>query len=235
MASAPAATCLSSIGRLPGEAVVRRALAQFAAHPAVDLVQPVIHRDDLARFAQVTTGLRVQPPVFGGTTRQASVLAGLEALATSAPGIVLVHDAARPFLSSDLISHAIDAGARGAAVPALMLTDTVKAIDAGGRVIETLDRAKLRTVQTPQAFAYDKLLAAHRKAATAGRSDFPDDAALAEWAGLTVTVFAGEAANVKLTTAEDFMRAQAAENANGLAISAPVRVSTLMCLVRAIM
>jgi 2-C-methyl-D-erythritol 4-phosphate cytidylyltransferase/2-C-methyl-D-erythritol 2,4-cyclodiphosphate synthase len=80
-------------------------------------------------------------------------------------------------------------------------------------VVETLDRAKLRIIQTPQAFRFEPLLAAHRKAAGAGRQDFTDDAALAEWAGMEVTVFAGEDANVKLTTPEDFARAEAREAA----------------------
>ena len=91
----------------------------------------------------------------------------------------------------------------------LPVTDTVKTVDAQDMVTATLDRAHLRTVQTPQAFAYGALLDAHRRAASAGRDDFSDDAALAEWAGLRVAVFAGEKGNVKMTTAEDFSRAEA--------------------------
>jgi 2-C-methyl-D-erythritol 4-phosphate cytidylyltransferase / 2-C-methyl-D-erythritol 2,4-cyclodiphosphate synthase len=78
-------------------------------------------------------------------------------------------------------------------------------------VVDTLDRNRLRAVQTPQAFDFDALLAAHRRAVVAGRDDFTDDAALAEWAGMTVGVFAGESANIKLTTEEDFARVAAAE------------------------
>jgi len=85
----------------------------------------------------------------------------------------------------------------------------VKSVDpAGARVETTLDRTRLRTVQTPQVFLFDRLLAAHRRAAEAGREDFTDDAALAEWAGLDVAVFEGERGNVKLTTAEDVVRAE---------------------------
>jgi len=138
------------------------------------------------------------------------VLAGLEALAPHAPEIVLVHDAARPFVSAGLIGRAIEAARRhGAAVPALPLTDTVKTVDAGGRVTGTLERAALRSVQTPQAFSFAALFAAHRQAAAAGQTAFTDDAALAEWAGLDVHVFDGEAANVKMTTTDDFARAEA--------------------------
>ena len=159
-------------------------------------------------FHGAAAGLPVRSPVNGGATRQASVFAGLEALAAEEPEIVLVHDAARPFASAGLVSRAIAAGRAGAAVPGLPVSDTVKAIDASGRVVETLDRARLRTVQTPQAFGYSALLAAHRKAHAAGRDDFTDDAALAEWAGMVVGVFEGEATNAKLTTAEDFVRAE---------------------------
>src|SRR5205085_8660492 len=175
----------------------------------VDLVQPVIHADDAARFAAATAGLGLAAPVSGAATRQGSVRAGLEALQRSAPQIVLVHDAARPFVSDALVSRAIAAaGAHGAAIPALPVTDTVKLVDAQGLVTATLDRARLRTVQTPQAFAYPALLDAHRRAAAAGREDFPDDAALAEWAGLTVSVFEGERGNMKMTTPDDFLRAE---------------------------
>jgi len=108
------------------------------------------------------------------------------------------------------VSRAIAAAVeRKAAIPSLPVVDTVKMIEPGGTVVETLDRSRLVTVQTPQAFSYPLLVAAHRRAADAGRDDFTDDAALAEWAGIAVSVFAGEQSNVKLTTAEDFARATA--------------------------
>ena len=196
---------------LAGEPVIRPTLAAFLGHPQIAAVQPVIHPDDAAIFRAATAGLeRLLPPVAGGATRQASVRAGLEALRAAAPDLVLIHDAARPFLSSDLISRAIAAAtAHGAAVPAIAVTDTVKVVDERDTVSETLDRSRLRTVQTPQAFAYEVIVALHDCAAAAGRDDFTDDAALAEWAGRAVNVFAGEADNVKLTTNEDFARAEA--------------------------
>src|ERR1043166_1262091 len=195
---------------LNGAPIVRDSLRAFAAHPQIDLVQPVIHADDADRFAAATEGLALAPPVSGAATRQGSVRAGLEALEARAPRIVLVHDAARPFVSDALVSRAIAAAnAHGAAIPALPVTDTVKLVDAQGIVTATLDRSHLRTVQTPQAFAFPALLDAHRPAAAAGREDFSDDAALAEWAGLKVAVFDGERGNVKMTTADDFTRAEA--------------------------
>jgi 2-C-methyl-D-erythritol 4-phosphate cytidylyltransferase/2-C-methyl-D-erythritol 2,4-cyclodiphosphate synthase len=191
-----------------GEIMLDRALSTLAEHPAVGAVQPVIHPDDAARYRAVATHKHILPPVYGGATRQASVRAGLEALAARAPEIVLIHDAARPFASVGLIDRAIAAAVRtGAAVPALAVSDTVKTVNASGVIERTLDRDSLRLIQTPQAFAFAPLLDAHRKAAAAGREDFTDDAALAEWAGLRVSVFEGEGGNVKITNSEDFARA----------------------------
>jgi 2-C-methyl-D-erythritol 4-phosphate cytidylyltransferase / 2-C-methyl-D-erythritol 2,4-cyclodiphosphate synthase len=203
-----------------GAPMIRQSLVMFLEHPNVGFVQPVIHRDDIDLFQSSAAGLDALPPVFGGATRQISVRAGLEALAAQAPEIVLIHDAARPFASAALASRAIAAARQsGAAIPALPVTDTVKSVDASNRITGTLDRASLRLVQTPQAFAFPLLLEAHRKAAAAGRSDFTDDAALAEWAGLTVTAFAGEAGNIKITTPDDFARAQAASFASFAALA----------------
>jgi 2-C-methyl-D-erythritol 4-phosphate cytidylyltransferase/2-C-methyl-D-erythritol 2,4-cyclodiphosphate synthase len=191
-----------------GEPVIRQSLARLARHVA--LVQPVIHPADHALYAQAAAGLELMDPVAGGASRQASVRAGLEALEPHRPAIVLVHDAARPFASDALITRGIAAArASGAAVPAMAVADTVKSIDATGEVIGTLDRSRLRLVQTPQVFAFEALVDAHRRAASSDRNDFTDDAALAEWAGLRVTTFEGEAGNVKLTTDDDFIRAEA--------------------------
>ncbi len=195
--------------RLGGEPMIRMSLGLFSAHADIKVVQPVIHADDVALYDAAAAGLPLLPAVFGGATRQASVQAGLEALTAHRPDIVLVHDAARPFASPALIARAVAAAANGAAIPGIALADTVKSVDAKDRVAQTLDRAQLRAVQTPQAFRFSALLDAHRRAAAAGQLDFPDDAALMEWAGADVAVFAGEPGNVKLTTADDFARAEA--------------------------
>jgi 2-C-methyl-D-erythritol 4-phosphate cytidylyltransferase/2-C-methyl-D-erythritol 2,4-cyclodiphosphate synthase len=193
-----------------GQPVIFRAMEAFCRHPDVFAVQPVVNPDDVEIFNEAVAGLRHQPPTNGGATRQASVHAGLEALAADKPDIVLIHDAARPFVTSAVISRAIDAAGRtGAAIPAIPVTDTIKQVGDAGDVTGTPDRARLRIAQTPQAFRYDVILEAHRRAAREGRSDFTDDAALAEWAGLTVATFEGDAANMKLTTPEDFVREEA--------------------------
>jgi 2-C-methyl-D-erythritol 4-phosphate cytidylyltransferase/2-C-methyl-D-erythritol 2,4-cyclodiphosphate synthase len=194
-----------------GQPVIRPSLATLAGHPEIGAVQPVIHPEDVQRFKAASAGISLLAPVFGGATRQASVRAGLEALALHKPDLVLVHDAARPFASPGLITRAIAAARSGAAVPVLPVVDTVKTIDASGAITGTIDRERLRVVQTPQAFGFELLLDAHHRAAAARREDFTDDAALAEWAGVKVTTFEGEAGNVKLTTPEDFARAEAAQ------------------------
>src|ERR1700679_2030696 len=116
-----------------GQTVIYRAMQAFCGHPQVFAVQPVLNPDDAAAFNEAVSGLRHEPPANGGTTRQASVHAGLEALADRKPDVVLIHDAARPFVTAALISRAIDAASpTGAAVPAIQVTDTVKLIDGTG-------------------------------------------------------------------------------------------------------
>ena len=193
-----------------GQPMIRATLRAFLAHPRIDFVQPVINLNDRDTYRRAVTGLNdLLAPVAGGATRQASVRAGLEALALHKPGLVLIHDAARPFVSGALIERAIGAGRKnGAAVPGIALADTVKSIDDSATVTQTLDRGALRIVQTPQAFTFNLILEAHRRAAAARQENFPDDAALAEWAGQRVSVFEGEADNLKVTTADDFARAE---------------------------
>jgi 2-C-methyl-D-erythritol 4-phosphate cytidylyltransferase/2-C-methyl-D-erythritol 2,4-cyclodiphosphate synthase len=193
-----------------GEPIIRASLGAFAHHAGVALVQPVIHAADIALYRSATAGIRTLDPVEGAQTRQGSVHAGLEALRPHAPDHVLVHDAARPFVSAALIGRAIAAACRGvAAIPVIRVADTVKTVDTAGAVRSTLDRDRVRLVQTPQAFQFATLLQAHRRARDAGHIDFPDDAALVEWAGHEVMTFEGEPGNVKLTQNEDFATAEA--------------------------
>ncbi|WP_424632006.1 bifunctional 2-C-methyl-D-erythritol 4-phosphate cytidylyltransferase/2-C-methyl-D-erythritol 2,4-cyclodiphosphate synthase [Bradyrhizobium sp. SYSU BS000235] len=193
-----------------GKTVLSRAMEPFCTHPDVFAVQPVRNPDDADIFDQAVCHLKYHTPVNGGATRQASVRAGLEALAEHAPDIVLIHDAARAFVTDQVISRAIDAALiTGAAIPVVPVTDTIKLVDASGAIEATPDRSRLRIAQTPQAFRFDVILEAHRRAARESRDDFTDDAAIAEWAGLTVTTFEGDAANMKLTTPEDFAREEA--------------------------
>lgn len=196
---------------LKGEPLLRHSIRRFSEHPAVSRIVPVIHPGDLNDFASASGGNseKCTQPVFGGDTRQQSVFAGLQAIEKSPPDFVLVHDAARPLFSPALLDRAIQVTkTSAAAVPVMPVTDTIKRVGADGVVVTTLDRSELRFAQTPQVFSYAKLLDAHRRAAAKNRNDFSDDASLIEWAGIPVATFAGEANNMKFTTAEDFLRAE---------------------------
>jgi 2-C-methyl-D-erythritol 4-phosphate cytidylyltransferase/2-C-methyl-D-erythritol 2,4-cyclodiphosphate synthase len=191
---------------LAGQPVLRRTLAAFAGHPAVDAVRPVIHPDDRALFDAAARDLDVLEPVAGGETRQDSVRLGLESLAELAPERVLIHDAARPFVDGATVDRVLAAlGATPGAVPAVPVADTLKRAD-GGRVAETVPRQDLWRAQTPQGFRFADILAAHRRCE--GRA-LTDDAAVAEHVGLAVAIVEGTDDNVKLTSEDDFRRAEA--------------------------
>jgi 2-C-methyl-D-erythritol 4-phosphate cytidylyltransferase / 2-C-methyl-D-erythritol 2,4-cyclodiphosphate synthase len=205
--------------RVAGGTVLAHGLSALHRAAPKAVIAPVIHEDDLDLYYETVEGLdalkarRLKSPVYGGATRQASVLAGLEALDAdrdNRPKIVLIHDAARIFASKELIVRAISAAkSYGAAIPGIAVTDTIKEVDADGSIASTLPRTRLRAVQTPQAFDFDLILAAHRKAATAGADGLTDDAAIAEWAGHSVHVFEGDAGNMKITSVEDLAIAEA--------------------------
>lgn len=187
-----------------GKTLIRHAVAAFAAHPAIDAVLPVIHQDDAETLGKALDGLDYLPPVAGGAARQQSVLNGLEALSTFAPDKVLVHDAARPMISSALIDRVLLAlDTSDGVIPALQVVDTLKRADAAGMITDTVPRDGLWRAQTPQGFGFDALLAAHRS--VAGQT-LTDDAAVMEAAGHRIALVAGDENNIKVTTPDDLVR-----------------------------
>jgi 2-C-methyl-D-erythritol 4-phosphate cytidylyltransferase / 2-C-methyl-D-erythritol 2,4-cyclodiphosphate synthase len=196
---------------LGGVPMLTRTLEAFASHAGIDHVLTVIHPNDMLRYqaaAQRVSG-KLLAPVVGGASRQISVHNGLEALLQHNPARVLIHDAARPFVTHPLIDRVIAALATSAgALPGLPVADTLKRADASGHVAGTVDRAGLWRAETPQGFRYPEILAAHRAAEASGRNEFTDDSSLAEWHGVTCTLVDGEARNIKITTAEDLALAQ---------------------------
>jgi 2-C-methyl-D-erythritol 4-phosphate cytidylyltransferase/2-C-methyl-D-erythritol 2,4-cyclodiphosphate synthase len=181
---------------LAGRPVLEHAVAAFAGLPVV----VVIHPDDRARAEGL--GVRL---VDGGATRDASVLAGLQALEGTGVGRVLIHDGARPLVSRALIDRLIAAlDKHQGAAPALAVTDALWRGN-GGFVRGTVDRAGLYRAQTPQAFRFAPILAAHR--AHAGGA--LDDVEVARAAGLDVAIVEGDETNLKLTFPGDFARAEA--------------------------
>ncbi len=192
-----------------GEPVLRRTVRAFLQLPQVGWVLPMIHAEHGERFAAL--GLddpRVLNPVIGGASRQASVLEGLKALAPRRPDLVLIHDAARPFVSAALIESVLAALVdNDGALPALGLTDTIKRVVDGQHVVATEDRSQLFAAQTPQGFRFGQIFSAHMRASTI-RREWTDDAQIAEWAGLRVAVVPGERNNIKITHPEDFARGE---------------------------
>jgi 2-C-methyl-D-erythritol 4-phosphate cytidylyltransferase/2-C-methyl-D-erythritol 2,4-cyclodiphosphate synthase len=164
-----------------------------------------IRPEDKTLFDDALRGLHVLPPVAGGATRQDSVRLGLEALAAYRPHLVLIHDGARPFPDPQLVDRVIDGLDQApAAIPCLPLRDTIKRAQ-DGKIRETIERSTLWRAQTPQGFHFDAILAAHRGAI--GRN-LPDDAAVAEAAGLVPLMVEGSEENLKVTTPEDLAAAE---------------------------
>jgi 2-C-methyl-D-erythritol 4-phosphate cytidylyltransferase / 2-C-methyl-D-erythritol 2,4-cyclodiphosphate synthase len=199
-----------------GKPLLAHTLEALAAAWPYAAVTVVIAAGDRPLYDEALTHLTAEaaaaigPPSIGGATRQQSVLSGLEALAPARPDIVLIHDAARPFPSRELVARAVQAAEdHGAAAPGTPLSDTVKQVNAEGRVLATPPRAGLRAVQTPQAFRFALILDAHRRAAAEGVAELTDDVAVAEWAGAPAFVFVGGPANGKVTTMQDFSMAEA--------------------------
>ena len=186
-----------------GKPVIWWTLKAFLDHPGISRVQPVIGEGHEAMFAESVEGLDVPLPVIGGSTRQESCRIGVEAMERHAPSKVLIHDAARPFVSRDLISHVIAWLERfPAVIPGMPVAETLKYAP-GGIVARTVDRAGIWTAQTPQGFAYDSILAAHRRAQVDATANLTDDASVAEHAGIAISMIPGRHDNRKLTSAED--------------------------------
>jgi 2-C-methyl-D-erythritol 4-phosphate cytidylyltransferase/2-C-methyl-D-erythritol 2,4-cyclodiphosphate synthase len=189
---------------LAGKPVLRWALDAFLGHAAVSAVRVVIADQDRDHYEAAIAGLRLAPPVTGGATRQESVRLGLEALGSSPPDRVLIHDGARPLVSQALITRVVSAlDTTDAVAPLLGVADTLRRKTATGYAIQP--REELLRAQTPQGFGFGPILNAHRQFA---HETATDDFALAERAGLTLSGVAGEEINMKLTNPEDFALAE---------------------------
>ncbi len=217
---------------LAGQPILVKSIESLAASSRVTCLQAVIHADDCdayeAAVATIGLGDRLRAPVIGGATRQASVLAGLEALSDDAPEYILIHDGVRPFVTAATVDKVIDAllGGFDAALAATRIVDTLKRTDQDAHIVETVSREDLWAAQTPQGFRFAPLIAAHRKAAAEGKDTFTDDAAVAEWAGIDVCVVEGDKGNMKITTAEDLEEARTrARQAEWMAL-ADIRTGT---------
>lgn len=215
-----------------GKAVLARTLRALAESPLVGEIVAVIHADDRAIYDAAVAGLdtfgKLADPVVGGATRQESVRLGLEALSNRPPAYILIHDGARPFVDAATIARVVEAlrGGKDAVLAAAPVADTLKRVDDGGMIADTVPRDRLWAAQTPQGFGYGMILAAHRAAAARGETAFTDDAAVAEWAGHAVAVVEGNAGNVKITTRRDLVAADRTTTLEDWARLADVRVGS---------
>lgn len=186
-----------------GRPVIWWTCRAFLDHPLVDHVQAVIGAGHETMFAEATAGLDLPLPVIGGATRQESCRAGIAAVGRQSPGKVLIHDAARPFISPALIGGVIGWLDRfPAVVPGMPVAETLK-FAPGGMVSRTVDRSGIWSAQTPQGFHYGDIRAAYDKAEAERTEGLTDDASVAEHAGVPISMIPGEPANRKLTTAQD--------------------------------
>ena len=184
-----------------GKPLVRHSAEAFARLGARPIVVAV-PADALVQAQQVLSGIESVQIVSGGPSRRESVARALEALAPVGPAMVLIHDAARPDLPRSVVERLLDALAtQPGAIPVLPVVDSI-AVAAGGLMASAARREELRRVQTPQAFRYADILAAHR--AWDGAADAGDDAQVARAAGLPVALVEGDERLRKLTFAEDF-------------------------------
>jgi len=191
-----------------GKPLLRHTLEALQRCAPQTYLQVVIHPDDHDLFKQATKGLNLLEPALGGSTRKESVLNGLHAVAAIDPKFVLIHDAARPFVTKSMISNIIAALADGAkaVVPTVAIVDTLSKISEG-RIVSHVNREGLHAVQTPQGFQFTDLVAAHEELA---EQDFTDDGSVMEAVGFSVTTTEGDTKNFKVTYPEDFRKAEAA-------------------------
>ncbi len=194
--------------RIGGQAVLTHTLRTFLACEQISPVVVVIHADDHDLYHAVLKHAEIDAArirlVTGGPTRQESTRLGLLALCDDAPDYVMIHDGVRPFITQDLLKRIMIAlHPQTGVLPALAVSDTLKQAGGDALVTKTVPRAGLFAAQTPQSFPFAPILDAHNAAFALGRTDFTDDAAIAEWQSIPVRVVEGSADNTKITWAKD--------------------------------
>jgi 2-C-methyl-D-erythritol 4-phosphate cytidylyltransferase len=191
---------------LGGKPIISWSLNALQESMCIDSIVLVLHKDviDMGRKLVSRSGWsKVNAVCEGGERRQDSVRNGLNAANVSE--WVVVHDGARPFLTCKLIEDGVRAAVEtGAACAAVEVKDTIKQVDDNGIVIHTLQRSRLRAIQTPQVFRFDVL----KKAYELIRGEFTDDAGIVERAGYRVKLYPGDYENMKITTPDDLVRAE---------------------------
>ncbi|MBI5064570.1 MAG: 2-C-methyl-D-erythritol 4-phosphate cytidylyltransferase [Desulfatitalea sp.] len=196
---------------LAGRPILSHTIERFGTCPEVDRIMVAVPAAEIDYCRQqIISSLRIAKDielVLGGARRQDSVRNGLEALGAD-PEMVLVHDGVRPLVRPELIAACIQgARKRGACIPVMEVTDTLKQANPAGAIERTIAREGLYAAQTPQAFQTELILQAHRRAAQEGWQA-TDDASLMERMGVAVHIIPGERGNIKITTPEDLRWAE---------------------------
>ncbi len=226
-----AGTGLRAGGEIPkqyqlvgGKPVLWHTATNFQRHRSIDHILVVIGEGHENLYEQAVSDMGLPAPVLGGASRQRSVFNGLKAIARLEPTNVLIHDAARPFVSGDTISAVIrNLHTHSGCIPAVAIADTLKRAR-DGIIVETVDRTELYGAQTPQAFRFKEIFKAHSDAAESGQSNFTDDASIAEWAGLNVAIIPGKSDNHKITTSADLQQAETRLSAGNTNMRNDIRV-----------
>ncbi len=188
--------------KVGGETILNRSVKAFTSHRKISYVKVIIHPDDVALYNEYLGDLKILPPSFGGELRKDSVHMGLESIKNLQPDYVLIHDAARPFVSHAIIDKVIEElENHKAVIPAVPVIDTIKQCESG-IVLKTLERDELYATQTPQGFHYNVIAKMHRELKN---EEVSDDAMLMEKLGIRVKAIEGEYQNFKITTKEDLM------------------------------
>jgi 2-C-methyl-D-erythritol 4-phosphate cytidylyltransferase len=197
---------------LAGRITLARTIDVFESSPVIESIILVLNTErinDATRLCEQEEWHKIIALVPGGQRRQDSVCAGLDALATIAPACqwVMIHDGARPLVTLTLLETGLHAAQQNrAAIAAIPVKDTVKLVQ-NGNVSSTIDRSQLWAIQTPQVFSFPLIHQAHHS--SAAQHDVTDDAALLEQLGQPVTIFPGSSTNIKITTREDLLLAEA--------------------------
>jgi 2-C-methyl-D-erythritol 4-phosphate cytidylyltransferase len=193
-----------------GQPLLLRAARAFEAASLVDGIIAVVPEDEVENARSLLAPIgKLRGVAAGGARRQDSVLEGLKLAPDAWDGTVLVHDAARPFVSPELIDAVVVAAREhGAALPVLPVVDTIKRLQ-GGRAVATVDRAELAAAQTPQGFRFSLLVRAYEEAFR-DRVSLTDESMAVERLGRDVTVVPGSPDNRKITTPDDLAWAEAA-------------------------
>ena len=199
---------------LAGRITLVRTIDVFDASPLIHTIVLVLVAGEIAHanaLCRHESWHKIAAIVAGGASRQESVRRSLDILAETAPDSqwVMIHDATRPLVTPTLLETGLRAAQEHqAATAAVPVKETIKQVQQG-QIAATLDRSQLWTVQTPQVFSYPLILQAHRQVAAQEQEQASDDAALLERLGQRVVIFPGSYANIKITTSEDLLLAEA--------------------------